>query len=210
LKRAFLVFALALASCGVVLATASADTGGVSIVIDSGSAVCDPVFAGSPCFGPPNTGLHPGDATTLLVTVNQAAAEGADATTVITWPAGALTFVSNGDASAVCTPTASSVSCTYTDFAHSFKSDSFNFTVGPNAPGSTVTASIQTTVVGVGDASATASFTMASLLPTTQAQCKNNGWKNYPQFKNQGDCVSFVATGGKNKPAGRRIHRHNR
>jgi hypothetical protein len=42
---------------------------------------------------------------------------------------------------------------------------------------------------------------MASVLPTTQAQCKDNGWKNYPQFKNQGDCVSFVATGGKNPPA---------
>ena len=64
-----------------------------------------------------------------------------------------------------------------------------------------MTASIQTTVVGVGDASATASFTMASLLPTSKAQCKNGGWKTYTVFKNQGDCVSFVATGGKNPPA---------
>jgi hypothetical protein len=28
--------------------------------------------------------------------------------------------------------------------------------------------------------------------------CKNGGYRDFPQFKNQGDCVSFVATGGKN------------
>lgn len=40
-------------------------------------------------------------------------------------------------------------------------------------------------------------------VPTTQAgkdQCKNGGWKNStsPAFKNQGDCVSYFATGGRN------------
>jgi hypothetical protein len=39
-------------------------------------------------------------------------------------------------------------------------------------------------------------------LPTTAAQCKNSGWRNFPGFKNQGDCVSFVATGGNNPPGG--------
>jgi hypothetical protein len=36
--------------------------------------------------------------------------------------------------------------------------------------------------------------------PTSKAQCKNGGWKtfNNPKFKNQGDCVSYVATHGKN------------
>jgi hypothetical protein len=34
--------------------------------------------------------------------------------------------------------------------------------------------------------------------PTSKDQCKNGGWRNYPGFRNQGDCVSFVATGGKN------------
>jgi hypothetical protein len=38
--------------------------------------------------------------------------------------------------------------------------------------------------------------------PTSKAQCTQGGWKNFPQFKNQGDCVSFVATGGKNPPSG--------
>ena len=39
-------------------------------------------------------------------------------------------------------------------------------------------------------------------LPTRTDQCKNGGWRTYGVFKNQGDCVSFVATGGKNPPAG--------
>jgi hypothetical protein len=38
-------------------------------------------------------------------------------------------------------------------------------------------------------------------MPTTKEQCKNGGWKTYPAFKNQGDCVSYVATKGKNPPA---------
>jgi hypothetical protein len=37
-------------------------------------------------------------------------------------------------------------------------------------------------------------------LPTTKDQCKNGGWRAYGVFKNQGDCVSFVATKGKNQP----------
>ena len=42
-----------------------------------------------------------------------------------------------------------------------------------------------------------------SPLPTSKAQCKNGGWKNFgTTFKNQGDCVSFVASGGKNPPRG--------
>jgi hypothetical protein len=39
-------------------------------------------------------------------------------------------------------------------------------------------------------------------LPTTKDQCKNGGWQTYGIFKNQGDCASFVATGGKNRPGG--------
>lgn len=36
--------------------------------------------------------------------------------------------------------------------------------------------------------------------PTSKDQCKNGGWQSFnePAFKNQGDCVSYVATGGKN------------
>jgi hypothetical protein len=39
-------------------------------------------------------------------------------------------------------------------------------------------------------------------LPTTKDECKDDGWQLDGVFKNQGDCVSFVATGGKNPPAG--------
>lgn len=40
-----------------------------------------------------------------------------------------------------------------------------------------------------------------STLPTTTEQCFNGGWQTFKVFKNQGDCVSFVATKGKNLPA---------
>ena len=46
--------------------------------------------------------------------------------------------------------------------------------------------------------------TDARALPTSKDQCKNGGWRTYGVFKNQSDCVSFVATGGKNPPAGSR------
>lgn len=38
-------------------------------------------------------------------------------------------------------------------------------------------------------------------LPTTKEQCFNDGWQTFKVFKNQGDCVSFVATQGKNPPS---------
>jgi hypothetical protein len=43
--------------------------------------------------------------------------------------------------------------------------------------------------------------TDAQSFPTSKDQCKNGGWQTYGVFKNQGDCVSYVATGGKNPPA---------
>jgi hypothetical protein len=39
-------------------------------------------------------------------------------------------------------------------------------------------------------------------LPTTKEQCKNGGWRSFPGFKTQGDCINFVANGGKNPPGG--------
>lgn len=50
-------------------------------------------------------------------------------------------------------------------------------------------------------------------LPTTAEQCKDGGFMNFGgRFKNQGDCVSFVKTNGKNEPGknqpnGRSSHR---
>ena len=36
---------------------------------------------------------------------------------------------------------------------------------------------------------------------TSKQQCMDGGWQSFG-FKNRGDCVSFVATGGKNPPSG--------
>ena len=36
--------------------------------------------------------------------------------------------------------------------------------------------------------------------PTTAEDCKKGGWQSYGTFKNQGDCVSYVKTHGKNPP----------
>ena len=33
------------------------------------------------------------------------------------------------------------------------------------------------------------------IVPTRKKQCKRGGWRDYPQFKNQGQCVRFVVTG---------------
>lgn len=38
-------------------------------------------------------------------------------------------------------------------------------------------------------------------MPTTKDDCKKGGWEAYSVFKNQGDCVSWVATQGRNQPA---------
>ena len=38
-------------------------------------------------------------------------------------------------------------------------------------------------------------------LPASKEECKNGGWQTFGVFKNQGDCVSFVANGGKQSPA---------
>jgi hypothetical protein len=40
------------------------------------------------------------------------------------------------------------------------------------------------------------------VLPTSKDRCKDGGWRTFGVFKNQGDCVSFVATKGKNPPGG--------
>jgi hypothetical protein len=42
--------------------------------------------------------------------------------------------------------------------------------------------------------------TDAHPFPSSKDQCKNGGWQSFGVFKNQGECVSFVATGGENPP----------
>jgi len=40
----------------------------------------------------------------------------------------------------------------------------------------------------------------AQIFPTTKDECKNGGFERFGIFKNQGDCVSYVATDGNNSP----------
>src|SRR5207244_319499 len=42
----------------------------------------------------------------------------------------------------------------------------------------------------------------ATAFPVSADQCRNGGWQLFGYFRNQGDCVSFVATGARNGPAG--------
>jgi hypothetical protein len=37
-----------------------------------------------------------------------------------------------------------------------------------------------------------------TVAPQTKEECKNGGWREFGTFKNQGDCVAFVATHGRN------------
>jgi hypothetical protein len=48
---------------------------------------------------------------------------------------------------------------------------------------------------------------LVAVLPTSKDECMDRGWQTFLNvnngqmiFKNQGDCVSFVATDGKNPP----------
>jgi hypothetical protein len=124
--------------------------------------------------------------------------------------AAGLGFTGNGDTSAGCTQvTLDKVTCNYPFFNNNLKSDHFDFTETGNADGNfTINVDVQ-----VYDKTPT------DALPTNKDQCKNNGWATFNTlsftsitggyfpvftsvFKNQGDCVSFVATGGTNLPAG--------
>jgi hypothetical protein len=69
------------------------------------------------------------------------------------------------------------------------------------------TSSVSALVRGSGSATLTESFTSSLaapvlIVPTSKSQCKKGGWRDFDLFKNQGDCVSFVATKGKNPPSG--------
>ena len=70
---------------------------------------------------------------------------------------------------------------------------STNFPTTPGSP--------QTTQAGDGDAFL-AKIEIVATLPTSTDQCKNGGWKTFGVFKNQGDCVSFVTSNGRNPPSG--------
>jgi hypothetical protein len=72
-----------------------------------------------------------------------------------------------------------------------------NFAIGPF--GSEIAGTFTATVVWLGG-TLVESLNVNCAVPATKGECKNGGWRTYGVFKNQGDCVSFVATKGKNQP----------
>jgi hypothetical protein len=44
--------------------------------------------------------------------------------------------------------------------------------------------------------------TRTQIFPTAKNDCRNDGWKRFGIYKNQGDCVSYLATDGRNSPDG--------
>jgi hypothetical protein len=45
-------------------------------------------------------------------------------------------------------------------------------------------------------------FSRGMAMPVAAENCRKGGWQAFGVFKNQGDCVSYVATHGRNVPAG--------
>lgn len=76
---------------------------------------------------------------------------------------------------------------------------------GPWAP--SFVGNVDAFTIGVNNSLTTYDFELnepvvTPVMPTSKDQCKKGGWQAFGGvFKNQGDCVSFVATGGRNQPA---------
>ena len=73
---------------------------------------------------------------------------------------------------------------------------------GSGNPG--IDANVDALTFGASGNATTWNFEPLTGPPTSKDQCKNGGWQDFdnPTFKNQGDCVSYVATHGKNPPNG--------
>ena len=137
----------------------------------------------------PNT-VTAGGSTTCTATVTDTEPSGQTA------PTGKVSFTSSGPGAfspgIACTlapASSSSASCsvTYTPSANASAVRSDSITANYNGDSAHATSSGSTNV------------TVLSL-PSSTEQCKDGSWQNFVVFKNQGDCVSFVATGNKNPP----------
>ena len=101
---------------------------------------------------------------------------------------------------------------TYKVFKNQGDCVSYVVTGGRNLPSGTTAPTSTTLGVPTTTTTTLAPTTTTTLAPTTTTtliagltskdQCKNGGWVTFGVFKNQGDCVSFVATGGANPPDG--------
>jgi hypothetical protein len=73
-------------------------------------------------------------------------------------------------------------------------SGSFDVTVGSAEPGI-----FEATVVWSGGTLTQSLFVDCST-PASKEECKRDGWRNFPQFKNQGQCIAFVNHGKAGTP----------
>jgi hypothetical protein len=79
----------------------------------------------------------------------------------------------------------------------------FNFVFHPTDPNIGDTVTLDDLVPGIDLNESAHLRTVGSPPPTGKDQCKKGGWQTFSgMFKNQGDCVSFFASGGKNPPSG--------
>jgi hypothetical protein len=95
----------------------------------------------------PVTDLTAGSTNTLTVTVLQPNGESSDGSITLTYNPYDFSYVGNSDSSAACVDETSGLgypaeSCTYTDLAHSAKSDGFQFVALHADPNATVTATV--------------------------------------------------------------------
>ena len=175
-------------ACVVVVAGFMATTAGAATPIAAGT--WQPFFfgsTGSTALGSPFTFTSPGAA---LVTVTDAFCRGDRFTVSDGATALGTTSLVAVDAGVVCNPLLTSPDAALADPGYS----SGRFVVGTGAHSIGIVAS--TSPFGHGDA-----FLRYDAF--SSGMCKHGGWKGFqPLFKNQGVCVSFVATGGRNAPAG--------
>lgn len=75
----------------------------------------------------------------------------------------------------------------------------YPFDAGTFVQGAPVFSTVVTRATACTDGSGLAGA--SSTMPTAKWQCMATLWRRFGVFKNQGDCVSFVATRGKNPPA---------
>lgn len=145
---------------------------------------------------------HPATATfSVIVTLVAPPTVNVPSNITVTAPAGATTAVvtytpptATDSASNSLTPTCSSAPTTGLSSGSSFPLGITTITCSAtDSAGNTGTALFTVTVVAA-----------APTVLTTAEACKHGGWKNFPDlgFRNQGDCVSYVGTHGKNPPVG--------
>jgi hypothetical protein len=119
-------------------------------------------------------------------------------------PTGYLRVTVNSSTSKACTTATGFLTATFTVHV---EGPIDGVGVGPweNATGTFTrdgTLTFNQVVPGTDGGTFSLSYGVPDPLPTSADQCKNGGWKTYGVFKNQGDCVSYLATKGKNGPSG--------